>query len=590
MATVPSKRDACDAPTDFSCIHETLGRDSDQQLGLYPQGVPRQLRYPNIPAWKLLDRAASAVPERLATRFLGSSYTYRQINQWAIQLAGWLKEHQLQPGDRVGVLLPNCPEYLISLNAIWRAGGVAVAISPLSVRQDVHNLLRLTECKTVVCLDLLLGLIDDAQLVQRKVLVSLRERLPAWKRAAYLAARWHRTGRIRLANNPFQTWFWDALCPVNSSVQATDRDRDSAMPANATPADNPAYILSTGGTTADPKAVTLSHRNIVANAWQQTYWAGNSMGEETMLAVLPFFHSYGMSTMLASGCAMGATLVMQPRFHVRQAIAGIERFRPTVFHAVPAMLNAMNSQLRRRPADLSSLKWVISGGASLPVATAAEFAAHSGALVVEGYGLSEASPVTHVGPLDGRNAMGTIGLPLPDTDCRIVEIDQPSRQVSAGQVGELLVRGPQVMLGYWSNPQATSRAIQDGWLRTGDLARQTTAGLYRIIDRKKDLIITSGFNVYPADVETVLRECDDIADVAIVGVPDEQRGEIVKAFVVLVPGRRWNQNRLEKFARQKLAAQRRPRLWEHVDGDLPRNFLGKVIRRELRQFQLGDSA
>lgn len=217
----------------------------------------------------------------------------------------------------------------------------------------------------------------------------------------------------------------------------------------------------------------------------------------------------------------------------------------------------------------------------MPQDIAEEFAAHSGALVVEGYGLSEASPVTHVGPLDGSNVTGTIGLPLPDTQCRIVDVESGQRDVPDGEVGELIVRGPQVMLGYWKNPAATAETIRDGWLFTGDLASRSR-GVYRIVDRKKDLIITSGFNVYPADVEQVLRQCEVVADVAVVGVPDAMRGENVKAFVVLKPGCSWDQRILQKFCHEKLAAHRRPRLWEHVQ-ELPRNFLGKVVRRQLRQ-------
>ncbi len=557
MSTIPSDRS------------QTTPNDSTERI--YPSGVPRHLRYPLAPAWSLLDRAAMAVPERTAIDFLGCRMSYRQVNDAAVDLAVWLQQHGLQPGERIGILLPNCPEYLIALNAIWRAGGVAVAISPLSVPNDVRRLLELTQCRTVVCLDLLAGLLPE-QGVDHRLIVSLGRYLRRWQVPGYAAVRWLRNGRVRTVQGPNETALWSAVGQSNGQL----------IPVETLPASDPAYILSTGGTTADPKAVTLSHRNIVANAWQQLHWAGNSMGQESMLAVLPFFHSYGMSAMLASGCAMGATLLMQPRFQVKQVIDALERQRPTVFHAVPAMLAALNQRLRKQPADLSSLKWVISGGASLPVAAAIEFAAHSGAQVVEGYGLSEASPVTHVGPLDGSNRPGTIGLPLPDTECRIVDLETGERTVAPGEVGELTIRGPQVMLGYWSNPAATERTLRRGWLYTGDLARRTADGFYRIVDRKKDLIITSGFNVYPADVEQALRGCEDVADVAVIGVPDPERGELVKAFVVLQDGVSWNPDRLKRFAREHLAAHRRPRLWEHVLDDLPRNFLGKVIRRQLR--------
>ncbi|MCA9191618.1 MAG: AMP-binding protein [Planctomycetales bacterium] len=538
----------------------------------YPAGVPRHLNYPKYPAWGLLAQAAAKVSARPACVFMNHSLSYREINLFSIELAIWLRSHGLRAGDRVAVLLPNCPEYWIALNGIWRAGGVAVAVSPLSVANDVTELVGQTSSRFVICLDVLTELIRGCS-YEKLILTSLCDYLPTWKQVGYIAARWRRTGTWLPSTTDRQHWFWDII----------RASKDELPVFSAIKQDSPAYILSTGGTTGNPRAVTLSHRNIVCNAWQQRYWSGASMGKETLLAVLPFFHSYGMSTMLAGGAAMGATLIMQPRFHVARAIGAIEKFRPTVFHAVPAMLAAMNLQLQKRPANLRSLKWVISGGAALPVQVAEEFASYSQALVVEGYGLSEASPVTHVGPLDGSNRWGTIGLPLPDTDCRIVDLEEPHRDMPRGEVGELWVRGPQVMLGYWQNEKATQAVLADGWLQTGDLACLDADGKYRIVDRKKDLIITSGFNVYPADVEEVLRSHPAVRDVAIIGVPHAECGEVVKAFIVLEEGFAWNENELVEFSRKKLAAHRRPRIWEQMLGDLPRNFLGKVIRRQLRE-------
>lgn len=540
--------------------------------GNYPAGVPRRLTYPTFPAYGLLELAATSVPDRPAAEMSGVSMTYAQVQHAAVQLASWLQQSGLEPGDRVALLLPNMPEYMIALNAIWRAGGVVVALSPLSVAEEVAAMLKSTRCQRVICLDMLTPLLSDVDDLKQTTLVSLREYLPLWKKIAYSAALWNRTGHMTLPANASQAWMWDAIEHADGQLSGVRAADGSA----------PAYILSTGGTTGSPKAVTLSHRNVVANAWQTSRWAGGTLGKETMLAVLPFFHSYGMSTMLTGGAALGATLIMQPRFEVRAALRAIEQHRPTVFHAVPAMLAALNNHLRVKPADLSSLKWVISGGAPLSPAVAEEFAGFSGALVVQGYGLSEASPVTHVGPLDGSNLPGSIGLPLPDTECRIVDTLTGTRDLPVGEVGELLIRGPQVMLGYWDNPAATAAAIREGWLHTGDLACVSASGFYRIVDRKKDLIITSGFNVYPADVEELLRGCECVQEVAVVGVPDDERGEIVKAFVVLKPGELWDTDKLKRYSKLHLAAHRRPRLWEQVTGDLPRNFLGKVIRRELR--------
>jgi long-chain acyl-CoA synthetase len=307
-----------------------------------------------------------------------------------------------------------------------------------------------------------------------------------------------------------------------------------------------------------------------------------------MLAVLPFFHSYGMSATLMAGAAMGATLVLHHRFNTRQAIRLLQQHKPSVFHAVPAMLDAMNERFRTHPARIEGLRWVISGGASLEASVGGEFAAHTGALVVEGYGLSEAAPVTHVGHLFQKARYGTIGLPLPETECRIAgptggALGNVVQVTGDGEVGELMVRGPQVMLGYWGDPEATRETIQQRWLHTGDLATRDAEGLYRIVGRKKDLIITSGFNVYPSEVEAVLREAEGVLDAAVVGHPDLRCGEIVKAFIVLQPGAAWNEQQLHAHCAERLSKHKRPSIFECRAGDLPRNFLGKVIRRRLRE-------
>lgn len=304
-----------------------------------------------------------------------------------------------------------------------------------------------------------------------------------------------------------------------------------------------------------------------------------------MLAVIPFFHSYGLSTCLTCGVAMAATLVLHHRFNPEVAVKLIESTRPSVFPTVPAMLHVLNQHLAnsREKRDLRSLMWVISGGAPLNGQIADEFARTAGANVVEGYGLSECSPVTHAGPLDGSARSGTIGLPLPDTDALIVDAETGIEVLPTGEVGELIIRGPQVMLGYWNDPEATARTIRDGWLFTGDLATCDADGFFKIVDRKKDLIITSGFNVYPNDVEAVLKQYPHVKDAAVVGVPDMQRGEIVKAIVAIGDTGQFEQRLFEKYVKENLAHHKVPKIIEYIHGDLPRNFLGKVLRRKLRE-------
>jgi len=551
------------------------GATSRPWLEGYPEGVPGFLKYPERPLDWLLEMAATRFPHRTAFHYYSESLTYEELEGRAIQLARLLLREGLKPGERVGVLLPNLPESIVSLFAIWMAGGVVVSLSPLMVADEVASLLKKTDCRMVITLDVLSPLVCHGDHPLDLVIVSsLQGRISRLEQLGYA---WVRFQRIGLGN----------ACP---SFRTLDFETAIAsVPRFASPLErkgfnihSPALILPTGGTTGNPKAVTLTHRGLMAQAWQLSHWSGEPAGEHSMLAVLPFFHSYGLSTSLMMGTALGATLILHHRFRPSSAVKLIEQHRPTMFMAVPAMLAAMNTKiLSKRHHDLSSLQYIISGGAPLPLSVAEEFNVHADAIVVEGYGLSEASPVTHVGPLDGSARSGSIGFPLPDTDAKIVDQQTMSRELKAGMVGELAVRGPQLMAGYWNDPEATAQVMRDGWLLTGDLARRDENGFFEIVDRKKDLIITSGFNVYPGDVEAVLREFPGIADVAVIGVSDDIKGELVKAVVVMEPGQPFNEWEFNDFARENLSAHKRPRLVE-TRIDLPKNFLGKILRRELR--------
>ncbi len=551
-----------------------LGFDaSANEAAMETSRVEGIAHYRGVPAFGLLRHAAETIPERTAIVYGNKTWTYESLNHDAVRTAAMLQRLGVEPGDRVGVLLPNVPEFIIAVNGIWRAGAIAVALSPLMVTEEVAYLVEKTECKFVITLDMLSQLLvscDDE--LTKTLYVSIREHLPSLMQLGYLWQRYQRNGAWSLPSDSKHAWFWE-------EVEATRREW---KPVPLSPKTDAAYILPTGGTTGSPKSVTLSHENLVANAWQQFEWTKRSFGTETMIAVLPFFHSYGISAIVLSGAALGATLVLHHRFNARQVIQLIEENHPTVLHAVPAMLVALNERLREYPADLSSIRWVISGGAPLDAAVGEEFAKHSGALVVEGFGLSEASPVTHVGDLFATPQYGTIGLPLPETECRIIDENAGRADVGDELVGELIVRGPQVMLGYWGDPEATSHTIRDGWLYTGDLAMRSVDGLYRIVGRKKDLIITSGFNVYPSEVEDVICRCEGVAEAAVVAAADPKRGEVVKAVVVMKEGAKWDEELLREHCRIHLSKHKQPRIFEKHEGQLPRNFLGKVIRRKLR--------
>jgi long-chain acyl-CoA synthetase len=346
------------------------------------------------------------------------------------------------------------------------------------------------------------------------------------------------------------------------------------------PDEDVAVLAPTGGTTASPKAVMLTHRNLVANAFQLRERCQGEDGAESTLGVLPFFHSYGLSVCVLTTWVKGGTIHLYPRFETKAVLNLLERHRPELVPAVPAILNALNGLLRKRPRDLSFIRAVMSGASALEPKVRAEFESFGARQVLEGYGLTEASPVTHVNPLDD-NRPGTIGITVPDTDGRIMDVEAGLKEMPVGEVGELVVRGPQVMKGYFNNPEATAAVLRDGWLYTGDLACRDRDGYYTLVDRKKDIIKTSGFLVFPAEVEEVLRSFPEVAEAAVVGVPDAERGELVKALVV-PRGSTFNVAALEAHCRQHLGKQKRPRQIEVVR-ELPKNFLGKVLRRKLRE-------
>ncbi len=543
-------------------------------LAHYPDVVPATLNYPSFPAWGFLTQTAAAHPRRIACQYYSQQLTFAEMADQARRVAAMLVKYGLRPGDRVGILMPNMPEYISAINGVWMAGGIAVALSPLSVANEIANVLTATDCRIVITLDLLAPLVLNGSYQPRHLFfTTLQDRLPGWMRLGYAFARMRRLGFWPAADGPNQHDFHGEFAFCRPLAQPV-------VPASLSEA---AYILPTGGTTGAPKAVTLSHQNLVANTSQCAAWAKGEIERPVGLSVLPFFHSYGLISNLLCGTAVAATQILLHRFIPRVVAQLLEQHKPTTFNAVPAMLASLNEIFRTKPLKTRSLKFVQVGGAPLAPAIAEEFARHTGAQVVEGYGLSECSPCVTAGPLDGTARLGTIGLPLPDTNVKIVDAETGEVTLPLGEVGELAVRGPQVMLGYWQNPTATAQVIRDGWLFTGDLATIDADGFVKIVDRKKDLIITSGFNVYPCDVEAILRGYPGVDDAAVVGVPHHECGELVKAVLVLNPSARFDRKSFDAFCKENLAAHKRPKLVEVIVGDLPRNFLGKVLRRQLRE-------
>jgi long-chain acyl-CoA synthetase len=543
-------------------------------LDAYPGEVPSSLSYPNVPVSALLETAARRFPDRAACTLYDRPTTYAQLADRARRFAHSLADLGARPGRRVGMLLPNIPEYLVALQATWLTGATALQLSPLMVADEIAKWIRTTDCHLVVTLDLLAPAVLPALgngPLEHVVVASLAERLVPWRGWLYRIERMRRRGPLRLRED-------GSLHRFESLVRAAPRDL--APPLN--PADDVAVLAPTGGTTASPKAVMLTHRNLVANALQVRAWSCGQDGTESVLGALPFFHAYGLTVCVLSSFAGGATIHLHPRFETGPVLELLARKRVDLVPAVPAMLVALNRLLAQQPRDLSFVRAVISGASALTREVRDEFKRHGPRDVVEGYGLSEAGPVTHVNPLGERMRLGTIGLPLPDTDARIMDQATGLEELPVGAVGELVVRGPQVMKGYFNNPEETARALRHGWLYTGDLAKRDRDGYFTIVDRKKDIIKTSGFLVFPAEVEEVLTRFPAVAEAAVIGAPDAERGEIVKAIVVPRAGGGLDLAALEGHLEKYLSKHKRPRQIDVVQ-ELPKNFLGKIQRRRLRE-------
>jgi len=533
--------------------------------------MPSVVPYPRVPLYGLLHHSAHRFPRQPACTLYGKATTYAELDDQSRRLAKALIDLGAKPGRHIGLLLPNIPEYLIALQAVWMTGATALQLSPLMVAEEISHWLEATGCQTVITLDLLapavMGSLHKGPL-EHVVLTSLARRMAMWQSLLYRIVRLKRSGYLRMPDDAQRHRFETLL-----------RTDPLETPVAVNPEEDVAVLCPTGGTTASPKAVMLTHKNLVANAMQLRHWCGGEDAHDSVMAVLPFFHSYGLSVSLLASWAGACTMHLYPRFETRAVLSLLQTQKPTVVPAVPAMLAALNKVMNGKKPDLSFVRAVISGASALAADVRAEFEKTGVGQIVEGYGLSEASPVTHVNPTGPGNRPGSIGVPLPDTFARVCS--DTGREVPDGEVGELAVRGPQVMKGYFNNPLATEEALKDGWLFTGDMARRS-GDYYFIVDRKRDIIKTSGFLVFPAEVEEVLRTHPDVAEAAVVGLPDHDRGEVVKALVVARTGQKIDVANLEEFCKLHLGKQKRPRLFEVV-AELPRNFLGKVLRRKLRE-------
>jgi long-chain acyl-CoA synthetase len=536
---------------------------SQPWLSRYDPGVPAHLEYPSVPVFHFLDEGARLCPDRPCILFKEVSLTYREVSARTERAAAGLIELGIRRGDRVGIFLPNCPEFILAYFAILKAGAAVVATNPLYTPPEIVHQVNDAGIRTLITNDALYERVQAArpQTGLQRVIVA-------------------GNGEVQPGDMNFKELF---TTKDTKSTKEKDNPVETFVPVVVNP-DDIALLQYTGGTTGVAKGAVALHRNLVANALQFKAWMSTLEEEkETFLLALPVYHIYGMVCGMLLGMALRASLAVLPNPRdIPDLLATIQTRRVTYFPAAPTLYNAINNHpdVNDGRVDLTSIKACISGSAPLMQPTKEKFERLTGGRIVEGYGLSEAPTATHCNPLQGENRFGSIGLPLPDVDARIVDVNDGRTELPPGTPGELVLRSPQVMHAYHNMPGETALALRDGWLYTGDIARMDAEGYFYIVDRKKEMIKPGGMEVWPREVEEVLAAHPKVAEAAVAGIPDEYRGETVKAWIVRKPGERLEAAELDAWCRQRLAPFKVPTQFEFRE-QLPRSAVGKVLKREL---------
>jgi len=549
------------------------------------QLAPRKLQFPKITLTRMLEQTVRKFPRRTALIFFGTRISYAQLLEQVNRCAAGLQRLGVRKGESVALMMQNCPQFVISYFGALRAGAIVTATSSMYTPREASHQWQDAGATVVLTERRLYSTVRKAcrevRRIRSIVLISPRDYYPG--RFAVLQ-RGFTSKKLRGIAAPrvsFQSRSRSSLGPRLLSWEELLGSSARPKPVRQKPSDI-ACLQYTGGTTGTSKGAMLTHANLVINACQTRHWLGKDGEADVMVAALPLFHIYAMTCIMICSLEAGGTVIILPRFELRAALNIVRKHHPTIFHGVPTMYVAFNHAPGVEKYGFKSLRVCMSGGAPLPMEVKQAFGSLSGGRLVEGYGLTEASPVTHVNPPDGLLKAGSIGLPIPGTEAKIMDLEAGTRELPVGEVGEITIRGPQVMKGYWNKPKETADVLRNGWLYTGDIGRRDSDGYFYIVDRKKDLIIAGGFNIYPREVEEVLFEHPAIKEAAVVGAPDRYRGETVKAFIVLKDGAKTTAEDVEAWCRQRLAPYKVPRQVEFRES-LPKSGVGKYLRRELRQ-------
>ncbi|MBI5825207.1 MAG: long-chain fatty acid--CoA ligase [Chloroflexi bacterium] len=563
--------------------------DSKLWLKNYDKGVPTTIEYPKVPLFHFLEEAARKYPDRACTIFKGAVISYREMNALTDHMAAALvNDMGVKKGDRVGLFMPNTPQFMIAYFGILKAGGVVVAVNPTYPVDEV--LIPVNDANIEVMFTLSrfydrLKTVRERSKLKRIIVTNIKETLPPITRLLFTLVKEKKEGDRVESLAAGDVWMKDLLA----------KHANSPKPNVEVTPDDTALFQYSGGTTGTPKGAVAMHRNVVANTLQIKSWmTGLVEGGEVVLMGIPLFHVYGMVAGMNFGMVIGASLVMVPNARdLKDVLVNISKYKASIFPGVPLLYNGLNNHadVKAGKYDLSSIKACISGSAPLMRETKEEFERLTGGKLFEAYGLSEAPTGTHCNPLNGENKVGSIGMPLPDMDVRIINLDDGETEMPQGEIGEIIINGPQVMKGYHNMPTETANVLRQWkgqtWLFTGDIARMDEDGYFYIVDRKKELIKPGGFQVWPREVEEAIMDHPKVLEVGVGGIPDPQRGETVKAWIVVKPGETLTEAELKAFCKEHLAPYKVPTHYE-FRSELPKTTVGKILRRELvRQHKEG---
>ncbi|MEJ5185806.1 MAG: long-chain fatty acid--CoA ligase [Candidatus Geothermincolales bacterium] len=533
----------------------------------YDYFVPESIRYPEIPLYQILELTCVRYDDSVATIFFDQKMTYGQLRDHVRRLSAALRSMGVKKGDRVAIMLPNSPQFIISYYAVLEAGATVVNISPLHVERELEYEFNDSGSETLIYLDLFdarIQAVKDKTPLKRLIVSSITDYMESPTPPS-------------VPKSPDTYHLREVIEESSPDLPVEDID----------PREDLAALQYTGGTTGLPKGVMLTHFNLVANAFQCMFWAKEFVerGKDIYLDVIPFFHSYGQTVGMNNAILNAAAMVLIPQFEINLMLQAIQKYRPNFFPGVPTLYVAILNHPDALKYGVDKIRLCNSGSAPLPVEVHRRFSKISGGIFAEGYGLSEASPVTHSNPIIGKKKVGSIGIPFPDTEAKIVDVETGEQELGFNEPGELIIRGPQVMKGYWNKPEETAQTLRNGWLYTGDICTVDEDGYFYVVDRKKDMIIAGGFNIYPREIDEVLYEHPKVQEAVTVGIPDEYRGETVKCYVVLKPGEQATEEEIIAWCRERLANYKVPRMVEFRDS-LPKSMVGKVLRRALREEEI----